>query len=136
MGREKTFDELALIVDVETVAIPDASEYLESATAPSNYKDATKIATYIADKNAERLANASLDIDLCRLVAIGYMVERHDLEPRVIVCPDEHAERRALEELWNLIAIAGNATRPIVGFNSFSFDLPLLMRRSLYLDLW
>lgn len=134
--RDKAFDELALVVDLETVAIADASTYLEPATAPSNYKDTEKIATYVAEKTTRDLATAALDPDLNRIVALGWQLETRDGDPQVLLCPDEDAERRALLEFWHLVACNGNRTRRLVTFNGFAFDLPTLMRRSVYLELW
>jgi len=134
--REKPFDSLALIVDVETIAIPDAGDYLEPVVAPSNYKDEAKIASYVVEKRAERLNSAALDCDLCQIVAVGMQLEGRDSEPRVLLCRDAASERYALDAFWTEMAIPGNRTRPIVGFNVLGFDLPVIARRSQYLGLW
>ena len=134
--RDKPFDQLSLIVDLETIAIPDAGDYLEPAMAPSNYKSPDAIANYVQTKTAERLANAALDPDLNRICAIGWRLESRDVEPEVILCYDEDAERHALAEFWGLVACDSNRTRRLVTFNGFSFDLPTLMRRSVYLEVW
>lgn len=133
---QKNFESLALVVDLETVAIDDADQYLEPATAPANYKDVEKIRTYLAERTIQNLANASLDPDLNRIVALGWMLEDRDLEPIVHVCRDEDAERRALVNFWDLIAVDGNRTRKLITYNGFGFDLPTLMRRSVYLEVW
>jgi predicted PolB exonuclease-like 3'-5' exonuclease len=134
MAREKPFDQLALILDLETVAIADAADYLEPAAAPANYRDAAKIAAYVQEKTADRVASAALDPNLCTIVAIGFLLETH-IRPDVILCPDERAERAALLEFWRLVACDAHQTRTTVGFNSLAFDLPVLMQRSRYLDI-
>lgn len=123
----------AIILDLETVAIDGVEAYLEAPTAPANYKDEAKIAAYLEDARAKAAAQASLDPDLARIVALGWMQEGRDSAPQVLVCLDEDDERRALEALWHAVLVH-QAPRRLVTFNGLGFDLPVLMRRSLYLD--
>lgn len=113
---------IPIVFDLETVAIDGVEQYIK---APRNYKDPEKIATYLEEK-AEM---ASLDIDLCRIVAIGYQHPDED-EPTVYATPDEKTEAEALTRFWKRV---GN--RQLLGFNCVQFDVPLAMRRSLYLDI-
>jgi predicted PolB exonuclease-like 3'-5' exonuclease len=122
MGFDNEFS-LPIVFDLETVPIDGAEAYLKP---PSNYKDPEKIAAYLEDK-ASMLA---LDIDLCRIVAIGYQSPKDD-EPTVFAVPDEAVEAEALKRFWKHIG-----DRPLLGFNCVQFDAPLLMRRSLYLNVW
>ena len=120
-----------IIIDLETAPIVDVDTYLvEPVSAPAHYKDETKIAAYIAEEQKKRRDRASLDPDLCRIVCLGWMREDIDREPVVLPCATELAERQALQRLW---ADVGGAS--IITFNGFRFDLPVLMRRSLFLDL-
>lgn len=114
-----------VIFDVETVAIADAGQYLEPASAPANYKDEAKIAAYIAEANKAALGKAALDPDLCRVVCIG-MARGGSVD--ISTAPNEAHEREILKWFWQDI---GNAH--LCGFNVLDFDLPVLMRRSLYL---
>jgi hypothetical protein len=121
----------ALIVDIECVGIDTASDYLEPVEAPSNYKDEAKKAEYIANATAKAVDRCALDPDLCRIVALGAgEVEGHD---KVIICRDEETEAAALEALGKRIVNAAGVARPIVSFNGFGYDLPVLMRRAQYL---
>src|SRR5262245_16417186 len=128
-----------VIIDSETVALDDAGEYLtdDPIAAPSNYRDPQKIEEYIALKTAERLARCALDIDLCRVVVLGWMFDGEE-RPSVIPCHTVEREREALEQFWRAIGSSSpldptiNPPR-LVSFNGFRFDLPLLMRRSDYL---
>lgn len=116
-----------LVFDIETAPLPDAAEYLEPAEAPANYKDPVKIAAAIAEKNAENLARCGLDVDLCRVVAIGFWIEGSVIQTMTI--EQFHGnEALMLKSFWVLAA-----DRHLVGFNCLAFDLPVLMRRSLYL---
>lgn len=119
----------AIVLDVESVAIANAAEFIEPATAPSNYVKPEAIAAFIEKANAEQLAKSALDVDLAQIVALG--VDTGD-GPIVSLCRNDDEEREALIAFWLLVNAAG--VRPnLIGFNCIGFDLPLLLRRSLYL---
>lgn len=118
----------ALIVDIECVGIDTASDYLEPIEAPSNYKDEAKIAAYIAEHTAKAVERCGLDPDLARIVALGHGEATGD--DHVILCRDEETERAALQAFWKHVTNAAGVVRTLVGFNSFGYDLPVLMRRS------
>jgi hypothetical protein len=121
----------ALIIDIECVGIDTASDYLEPIEAPSNYKDEAKKAEYIATATAKAIDRCALDPDLARIVALGSgEVEGPD---SVILCRDEETEAAALDALGKRITNAAGVVRPIVSFNGFGYDLPVLMRRAQYL---
>lgn len=115
-----------MIFDIETAPLLDAGDYLEKPDAPANYKDPAKIDAYIAEKHAENLERCGLDVDLCRIVAVGVMAEGD--APEVEFAADEPDERVLLREFWRRVG-----QRHLVGFNCLAFDLPVLLRRSLYL---
>jgi predicted PolB exonuclease-like 3'-5' exonuclease len=114
-------------LDIETTGLPEAAEYAEPVSAPANYKDEAKIAAYIAEKQAEQVGRAALDLDLCRVVAIGLMSE-------VTSAPTAYTgdERELLATLWDVLLKEQNPV--LIGFNLIGFDLPVLIRRSQYLD--
>lgn len=60
-----------LFFDIETTANPDAIVFLPEPTAPTNYKDADKIAQYVSEKKAEQITQAPLDADLGKVIAIA-----------------------------------------------------------------
>lgn len=114
--------------DVETAPLPDAGDYLEQPDAPGNYKDPAKIAAFIAEKHAENLERCGLDVDLCRVVALGFQREGGDV---LVSCAhDPTEEREMLQAFWQQVG-----DRHLIGFNCLAFDLPVLLRRSLYLGL-
>jgi DNA polymerase elongation subunit (family B) len=116
-----------LILDVATAPLPDAETYLEGTIrAPKNYKDEQAIADYIAEKQAERLQMAAIDIDLARITGVAEMSEAVNV---CVTCRDEKAERRHLAALAN--DLSDNPT--IITFGGFNFDLPLIQRRARYL---
>lgn len=120
-----------LILDLETVGLVEAKDWLEPLSAPSNYKDESKIAEYIAKAEAERLDKLALDIDCNRIVAMGF-VDAAGGDPTVFLMKDEFEERELLKQFWSIYTQVSN-TR-LVTFNGHRFDLPVLMRRSMYLD--
>ena len=114
------------VFDIETAPLADAEVYIEPPKPRGNLKDPAKIEADLAEKTAALLDRAALDPDLCRIVAAGW-----DCDGAVesAVCADASEERRVLERFWRQ---SQGAT--LVGFNCLSFDLPVLLRRSLYLD--
>lgn len=117
------------IFDLETVGLDEARQWVDPLSAPANYKDAEKIAAYLEQAEAERAERFALDPDCCRIVALGY----HDVgeaDPTVYLCSSEFEEREQLKLFW---ASYAKAETRLIGFNSFRFDLPVLIMRSLYL---
>jgi hypothetical protein len=119
-----------LVFDVECAALPDASDYLvEAIEAPSNWKDPLKIAAYVAEKQAEQLNRCALDPDLCRIVAVSVWPE-DNATPLVSHGGYEMSEADILAWFWRQAQ-----NHQLVGFNCLSYDLPVLLRRSLYLGI-
>lgn len=120
----------ALVFDVEAAPIDDAVVYLETPVAPSNYSKPEAIEKYVEKAKAEQLAKCALDVDLARIVAIG--MQFNDMaEPTVWLCKTEAEEKDALESFWD--AIKPYPYPRLVGFNVCGYDIPLMLRRSLYL---
>lgn len=114
-----------LVFDIETAPLAEASGYLEPVDAPANYKDPAKIEAYIAEKSAQELDRCSLDVDLCRVVAIGWCLEG---DAPTVTTVAEATETQLIAAFWQIADL-----RHLVGFNCLGFDLPVLLRRSLYL---
>jgi len=128
----------SLLIDIETMPLPDAIDYLdpsalEGITPPSNYtKDEAK-ANYILREQErirrEHVEKAALDPDLCRIAVIGWL-DTATGRPTLHACQSETEEAGALTIFWRQI---DESTR-LSGFNILVFDLPVLYRRSLYLN--
>lgn len=119
------------IVDIETAPIADAQDFLDMSdvAAPSNYKDQAKIDAYCKAEIEKRVSKAALDLDLCRIVAIGWLREDMDEGQNLVrVAATEEQERADLIAFWDELD-----ERTTIGYNQIGFDLPILLRRSLYL---
>ncbi len=117
-----------VVFDIETAPLPDAAQWIEPAEAPANYKKPEAIAAYVAEKQAEAVAKAALDLDLCRIVAIGWTDSEYDQGVRVET-ESSMGEESMLGLFWAFLD-----NRNTIGYNSLGFDLPILLRRSLYLN--
>lgn len=117
-----------MLFDIESAPIPEAATYLPPQQAPSNYKDAEKIAAYIAEAEARALDKAALDPGLLRIVAIGYQIDTDT--PVAMLARDTDEERTILARFWRLATQQTQAGGELVGFNCIAFDLPALITRS------
>lgn len=122
-----------LILDIETLPHPDASQWLEPVKPAANLKDPVKVAASIAERTAERDDKLGLDPDCCQCCAIGWYVVGTD-EPKVVIAKNEAEEAGALRELADAYAApVGQQETRIVTFYGRQFDLPVVMRRAMYL---
>lgn len=119
-----------LVFDIETVPMPGCEDYLvEPIEAPANYKDPAKIAAYVAEKRSKQVLEAGLDIDLCEVVAIGGAF----WDQSWVQTRERTQEAEMLDGFWRFASRTLTDGGVLVGFNVLHFDLPVLLRRSLYL---
>lgn len=121
-----------IVLDVEAVAIQDAETYLEPVSAPSNYRDPDKIAAYEQDAKRETLAKAALDVDLARIIAVGLKVPD---QPTFVMTLHNTSEAQMLTTVWETWHDYRDRQPMLVTFNGLGYDVPLLLRRSLYLGI-
>jgi hypothetical protein len=121
-------------LDCETAPLPDAESMLPEFHHNKGTKDPTLRAEQIATKRANALAEAALDPDLCRIVALGSWWDVEP-EPALVLCHDESQEAAALTEFWETYRGIRyeHPHTVLVGSNLLGFDLPVMVRRSLYL---
>lgn len=118
------------ILDLETVGHPDAEQWFDPPKPDARCTKPESIAESIAKKTIDRAEGFGLDPDTCRIVALGW----HDVgfgDPHVLLCKDEAAEIVALELFWGTYL---QQFTKLVTFNGTRFDLPVLVMRSIYLD--
>lgn len=124
----------ALVIDVETGSIPDIDQYLGDVDAPSNYKDPAKIEAYKAEARQAQRDRGALDPDTCRVAAACWRVVGEDIVQGGIA-RNEDEEKTLIGKLWAKLMKPDGGRRVLVGYNILSFDIPVLQRRSLYLDI-
>ena len=117
-----------LFFDIETEANPDALALMPEPQAPGNYKDADKIAAYVAEKKAEQVERAALDADYGKIVAIGWKVKS---DPIMSMIYTEDGEANMLGVFWQMLY---EQKGHCCGYNVIGFDLPYMLRRSMELN--
>ena len=119
--------------DIETIPMPGCAEYLpDDIEAPSNYKDPAKIAAYVAEKRLKQVEDAGMDLDLCEVCAIGIAFP---LGVEYAQARATNSEADMLRGFWQFVRNVQKDGGNLVGFNCLSFDIPILLRRSLYLGI-
>ena len=122
---------MAIYFDIETA--PLESQKLNALMpvfkARANIKDPEKIEADIREKIAEFIANAALGASTGRVLAVGF-ARRNEGDVEFI----EGEEEQILSNFWRLITDErGVILEDVIGFNSNSFDVPFLIRRSFIL---
>ncbi len=112
-----------LFFDIETEGNPEVYDIMPEPSAPANYKDADKIASYIADKKAEQLSTAALDPDYGRIIAISMQVNGEMVTNDIY----SESEYHIVDDFWTAYNKCNGVS---CGYNIIAFDLPYLMRRS------
>lgn len=120
----------SLYLDISTSALPNAADYLDTPRPPSNWKDPAKIAAFIEEKRAERLADAALDLDLCQITGVAWALNG-DVAAHVTHGTDDQ-ERTLIACIAQFVKDG----HELVTFNGRSFDVPVLKRRAKYLGIW
>jgi DNA polymerase elongation subunit (family B) len=131
------------VIDTETIPnqnLPEGSrpEFKESdVSIPANWKDRFKIQEKIDEARAAWEAKLdktmSTDPDLCQIcVVVGCTFPEKEVFAKIARNEDE--EYDVLHETWTWIRRQYLDQIPIVGFNTESFDFPVLLRRSMFQD--
>jgi hypothetical protein len=128
-----------MVFDIETGPLPDSHieqlmpEFDESTVKTGNLKDEAKIQAKIDAASAAHretwFGKAALSPLTGEVLAIGY----HDTLPDTFchTCVgDEFTEARLLGDFWNLYSSLTSKGGRLIGFNSNSFDLPFIVKRS------
>jgi hypothetical protein len=119
------------MLDIETAPIDGVERFLGAIHAPANYTKPESIQKYIEEKTIEEKDKASLDPDLCRVVALAFQF--HGTEKVSGAVAATEADEKALLERWWAVVRNEAFTPTYTGFNIAGFDLPVLIRRSQFL---
>jgi predicted PolB exonuclease-like 3'-5' exonuclease len=125
-----------IFFDIETGPLPEAElaammpAFDRAEVKTGNLKDPEKIAAKIAESEANHrrdfIDGAALDPLSGRVLAVGLLYQ--DTGEFVVIGHDEEAE--LLREFWAACQAEMGRVNQMVGFNTWSFDLPFLIRRS------
>lgn len=124
---------VSVIMDLEAVAIDNVEQFVEPVEAAKNLKDPDKIAADVERKQREQVDRAALFPWTCRVVCLGWINdEGHE---RIVTCRDERAEADALQQFWAdcVFRDDGRFIRPIITFCGRTYDLPVVLARSMLL---
>jgi predicted PolB exonuclease-like 3'-5' exonuclease len=113
------------VVDIETGPRPDSEACLPQITAPANYKDEAKRASYVIEKRSQLVAEAALDAALGQILCVGIL---RDGEQPQFIHNDEN-ETDLLRNVWHTLEHKRSG-EVYVTFNGHRFDFPYLARRS------
>ena len=118
----------AIVLDLEAVARPGLEALLDPVNAPANYKDAEKIAAKKQEKLQALIDRAALDVNLCRIVALGVQAGG---VTTVTAFKTEAEEVEGLKLLAGAIDLTGRGgLRRIITFNGLHYDLLVLQQRA------
>jgi uncharacterized protein YprB with RNaseH-like and TPR domain len=125
-----------IFFDIETGPLPESEiaalvpAFDAAEVKTGNLKDPDKIAAKIAEAEAghrrEFFERAALDPLTGRVVAVGLVYQ--DSSEFVVIGHDDEA--CMLREFWTVCRGEMGRINQMVGFNTWAFDLPFLIRRS------
>jgi DNA polymerase elongation subunit (family B) len=120
-----------LYIDIETVASSnqELAEFLAGTVkAPSNYKDAEKIAEYVADAKKTILDKTVFDGAFGQIVSISWAFGDGVVNT---LTRQKNSEKEILEQFMS--SVIDNTFYTVVGFNHVAFDLPFIVKRCIVL---
>jgi hypothetical protein len=123
---------IAAYFDIETAPQPASkiAHLIPDIAAPSNYKDAEKILSYINAAKSKWLEEAALSAITGTVLCVGVLRPANGKHIFELV---EGEEETILETIWGMYSTGEFEGVPWVGFNCKGFDLPFLIRRSWHL---
>ncbi len=116
------------VFDIETQPLPidQIAHLCPPFTAPSNYKDADKIAANIAEQRTAWIDRAALSPVTGSICAIGYLTGS---VTSIVTIADGLTEKDLIEQFWDIYGTP-DTVPTFVGHNIAGFDVPFIIRRS------
>lgn len=114
-----------IVFDIETGPLPEweIAHLMPEFEGRTGTKDPEKIEAQIAEKQAKWFGEGALHANRGQVLAIGYQI---DGSFDYLAGP----EATMLKVFWGLITSHDAMVANVIGFNSNSFDIPFLIRRS------
>lgn len=115
-----------IIFDIETgpLSSGEIAAQMPEFEAPSNYRDAAKIAEVIESKKADFIERAALSPLTGNILAIGTKESGNNASFKIA------PEKELLEQFWGLCSESASRGTLLAGFGISRFDIPFLVRRS------
>lgn len=116
--------------DIESGPLPDAilETVCPTFQAPANYKDPDKITAHIAEQKISWREHAALDPLTGEVLCVGIGSGLSSF--RLI----EGKETELLQSFWQWLQQELEGENDCIGFNTWGFDLPFMIRRSWILN--
>lgn len=114
--------------DIETGRDDRVRDLYKPVQIDGRLTDIGKRAADEMRKRAEQELDASLDRWACRIVALA-MRDMETGEQHVLICRNDKEEAHALKAFWAFMQ-----NQDVVGYNCRTFDLPIIVARSLRLN--
>ena len=111
--------------DLETIANPAMVPLLPEVTPKKGLTDEAKIKKSIKEKTQTQLDGMPLDPKHCLIACFGWATAT---ESGHILLEDEQNEKKLVTEMWEIL----NKYNHFTGFNSWGFDVPVMLMRSLF----
>jgi len=122
-------DKKIITWDIETIADKSVIPFLPPVKPNGTLKDAIKIKADIEKKEIDRIAKLGLDPTTARICCFGWHYDFGKEKTHHLILKDEspEAEKALIQKTWDILSTGDH----FVTFNGISFDVPMLLMRSL-----
>ena len=122
-------DKKIITWDIETIADKSVIPFLPPVKPNGTLKDAIKIKADIEKKEIDRIAKLGLDPTTARICCFGWHYDFGKEKTHHLILKDEspEAEKALIQKIWDILSTGDH----FVTFNGISFDVPMLLMRSL-----
>jgi DNA polymerase elongation subunit (family B) len=125
--------------DIETIANHDAVAIMPPPEVKTgNIKDPSKIAEKVAEAKREQTEKAALDPLTARVVcysAVGFVAPSHEGMQEHVEIIKEASDEEETKIIQSIFRVLGEDETRIVTWNGIGFDLPMIYKRAMILDI-
>lgn len=124
--------------DIETIGNPDAVALMPPPEVKTgNIKDPAKIVEKVAEAKREQVEKAALDPLTARVVcyaAVGFVTPSHEGMQEHVEIVSEASDEEETKIIQSIFRVLGEDETRIVTWNGIGFDLPMIYKRAMILD--